>query len=159
MSQSQSASSQAILLKLEERWEAKIQTRLVCVGHRLTQCRWCLGWTLAAAMWMTQTSVPGPRIEMVLSILLWQGYLGSSGHARDCDPWGWERNRLPLRLRRQAVPTGCAPRKARRLGRPGLLQEQQASDRITGPWALVHDTMVEARTNVAAGHGVSCPRR
>lgn len=28
-------------------------------------------------MWITQTSVPGPRIVVVVSILLWQGYLGS----------------------------------------------------------------------------------
>lgn len=27
-------------------------------------------------MWITQRSVPGPRIVVVVSILLWQGYLG-----------------------------------------------------------------------------------
>lgn len=84
---------------------------------------------------------------MVLSILLWQGYLGSSGHARDCGPWvGKELFTYPS--------AWCAQRKTRRLGRPGLLHEQQASDRITGPLVLVHNTMVEARTNVL--QGIAC---
>lgn len=76
MSQSGSASNQAILLKWEECWEAKIQTRLVCVRHRLTQCRWFWGWTLVAAMWMTQTSVPGAQncdgvVDLALAGLPW----------------------------------------------------------------------------------------
>lgn len=47
-------------------------------------------------MWMTQKFVPGPRIEMVLSIL-------APGHARDCEPWMGEE--LPRKADRISGPS------------------------------------------------------
>lgn len=109
-------------------------------------------------MWITQTSVPGPRIVVVVSILVWQGYLGSLRARARLRPLGGK-GLVYLPVCVDVLCRLAAPKEGKEGCRQGLLQEQQASDRISGPLVLLHNTMVEARPNVAAGHGMSCPRR
>ena len=87
-------------------------------------------------MWMTQTS--GFR------------------HTRDCDLWV-ERNRLPSicldETYRLAMPKDDGKEGWADQNRSHK-QQQQASGRITGPMALVHNTMVEARTFCSAQYAL-----
>lgn len=79
---------------------------------------------------------------MVLPILLWQGYLGSSGQARDCGPW------VGKELFTSPSAWNWLPKEGKEAG------PTRPSPRTASPLVLVHNTMVEARTNVL--QGIAC---